>query len=64
MKVNGMKKENKECSLCGEEKDKYTIILSTDDNYILCVPCYPSYDKLDHMGKKWLEEEYMKAIPE
>ena len=64
MKIDGIKKHNfdKKCSLCGESKDKYTVVLSTTHNYILCLPCYPRYDKLDNMGKKWLEEEYMSGI--
>ncbi len=64
MKINGIKKHNfdKKCSLCGESKDKYTVVLSTTHNYILCLSCYPRYDKLDNMGKEWLEEEYMSGI--
>ena len=64
MKVNGLEKHNfdKRCSLCGKSKDKYTVVLSTTHNYILCLPCYPRYDKLDNMGKKWLEEEYMSGM--
>jgi hypothetical protein len=35
------------------------VVLSITHNYILCLSCYPRYDRLDNMGKKWLEEEYM-----
>jgi len=62
LNANGMKKNSKRCALCGEKKDKYTMILSSAQNYILCIPCYPRYDGLDNMGKKWLEEEYMEAL--
>ena len=38
------------------------------ENYIemnvLCLPCYPRYDRLDAMGKKWLENEYMSGTSE
>ena len=56
-----MKKHNfdSKCSLCDEEKDKYTAILSATHNYILCLACYPKYDKLDNVGKKWMEAEFM-----
>ncbi len=57
-----MKKNSKQCALCKEKKDKYTMILSSTQNYILCIHCYPKYDSLDNMGKKWLEEEYMEAL--
>lgn len=66
MKINGIKKHNFEnkCSLCGKSKDKYTVVLSTTHNYVLCLPCYPKYDRLDAMGKKWLENEYMSGTSE
>jgi hypothetical protein len=56
-----MKKHNfnSKCSLCDEKKDKYTAVLSSTHNYILCLSCYPKYDKLDNSGKKWMEAEYM-----
>tara|TARA_Y100001970_G_scaffold294293_1_gene449917 strand:- start:2514 stop:2693 length:180 start_codon:yes stop_codon:yes gene_type:complete len=57
-----MKKQGKKCSLCRDDKDKYTVILSALHNYVLCISCYPKYDKLDNMGKKWMEEEYMDAL--
>lgn len=61
MKINGMKKHNfdSKCSLCDGEKDKYTAVLSSTHNYILCLSCYPKYDNLDNAGKKWMESEYM-----
>jgi len=61
LKINGMKKHNfnSKCSLCDEKKDKYTAVLSSTHNYILCLSCYPKYDKLDNSGKKWMEAEYM-----
>jgi len=61
LKVDGMKKYNfkNHCALCGEKKDKYTIVFSMTHNYVLCLPCYPRYDCLDYNGKKWLEKEYM-----
>lgn len=61
MKKSGTKKSNfdNKCSLCGKRKDNVTAILSSTDNYILCLTCYPRYDMLDNMGKKWMEKEYM-----
>jgi len=61
LKVDGMKKYNfkNHCALCGEKKDKYTIVFSMTHNYVLCLSCYPRYDCLDYNGKKWLEKEYM-----
>jgi len=59
-----MKKQSKKCALCKDDKDEYTIILSSSHNYVLCISCYPSYDKLDNMGKKWMEGEYMEALVE
>ncbi len=50
------------CSLCTKEKENYTIVLSTTDNYILCDSCYPSYDCLDSSGRRWLQKEYMDGI--
>jgi|TARA_R100001530_G_C4271553_1_gene143247 hypothetical protein len=53
------KKINERCSLCGEKKDKFTAILTDTNNYILCLTCYPSYDSLDNLGKKWMEGEFL-----
>ena len=50
------------CSICGQQKESYTAVLSDTDNYLICQTCYPKYDCLDNNGKKWLEGEYMKGM--
>jgi len=61
LKKSGTKSDNvnKECSLCREEKEKVTAILSATHVYMLCIACYPRYDSMDNLGKKWMEKEFM-----